>query len=196
MALLGAFFSTLYTDVHGASDEHGINRMSVLHEVKQRVAKFNAANGFHDLVSTALMNFTKAALAQEAQGMSDMVSWFQADDVKFKEKGINKRIDQRLARDVLRCLTQISQHIGIRGTLVLLDEAELIMAQTKSVRTKSYAVLRDLLDNADPQSAMRSSIIYIAATPEMFTAKEGFAEYRSPAFAPHAGPLFRLERVH
>ena len=146
MALLGAFFSKMYTEVNGNTDAHGLNRMSVLHEVKQRVSKFTASNGFHDLVSTALMNFTKAALAQEAQG----------DDVKFKDKGINKRIDQRLARDVLRCLTQISRYTGIGGTLVLLDEAELIMAQTKSVRTKSYSVLRDLLDNADPQSGMRS----------------------------------------
>lgn len=179
MSLLGAFFSKIYIDVHGAANELGINRMSVLHEVKQRVAKFSAANGFHDLVSTALMNFTKAALAQEAQGMSDMVSWFQGDDVKFRDRGINRRIDQRVARDVLRCLTQVSQHVGIRGTLVLLDEAELILAQTKSVRTKSYSVLRDLLDNADPQAGMRASIMYIAATPEMFTAKEGFAEYEA-----------------
>src|SRR2546429_9211562 len=179
MALLAAFFSKIYIDVYGAADENGTNRMSVSHELKQRVARFSASSGFHDLVSNALMSFAKAALAQEAQGISDMVSWFQGDDVKFKDKGINKRIDQKLARDVLRWLTQIAQHVGIRGTLVLMGEEELIMAQSKSVRAKSYSVLRDLLDNADPQAGMRASIIYIAATPEMFTAKEGFAEYEA-----------------
>ncbi len=179
LALLTAFFSKIYLEVYGASDERGITRISIRHEVKLRVATFCSSNGFHDFVSHAHMNFTKAALAQEAQGMHDMVSWLQGNDVKFKDQGISRRIDQRIARDVLRCLTQIAQYSGIRGTLVLLDEAELIMAQSKSVRVKSYSVLRDLLDNADPQAGMRASIIYIAATPEMFTAKEGFAEYEA-----------------
>lgn len=179
MALLAALFSKIYSEVYGGTDEGGINKRSVLHEVQQRVAKFSASSGFHDLVSTALMNFTKAALAQEAEGMAHMISWFQGDDVKFRDKGISKRIDKHLATDALRCLTQISQHIGVRGTLVLLDEAELIMAQTKVVRAKCYSVIRDLLDNADPHAGMRASIIYVAATPEMFISKEGFAEYEA-----------------
>ncbi len=48
---------------------------------------------------------------------------------------------------------------------------------TTDLRNKSYGVVRDLLDNADDQGGMRSSVIYMAATPEMFDSEKGFAEY-------------------
>ena len=71
----------------------------------------------------------------------------------------------------------LAKHSGIKGSLLLLDEAERVMDQSTSIRKKSYGVIRDLLDNADNQGGMPSSMIYIAATPEMFSAETGFAEY-------------------
>jgi hypothetical protein len=61
--------------------------------------------------------------------------------------------------------------------LILLDEAERIMDQTTAVRKKSYGVIRDLLDNADDSGGMQSSVIYVAATPDMFKSEKGFPQY-------------------
>ncbi len=39
--------------------------------------------------------------------------------------------------------------------------------------------MRNLLDNADDQGGMRSCIIYLAATPDMFTSGTGLSEYEA-----------------
>ena len=53
------------------------------------------------------------------------------------------------------------------------------MEQKRSVRSKSYGVIRDLLDNADDQGGMQSCTVYVAATPEMFQSERGFPEYEA-----------------
>ena len=97
--------------------------------------------------------------------------------MRLVEAGLARRIDRRMARDATRSLSVLARRAGVSGILLLLDEAERILAQTRSVRNNCYGVIRDLLDNADDQGGMDTSIIYVAATPDMFQSDRGFPEY-------------------
>ncbi len=93
------------------------------------------------------------------------------------DAGLTRRIDQKLSRDTMRSISVLVRRAGLKGVLLLIDEAERIMEQSRSVRNKSYGVIRDFLDNADDQAGMQSSIIYVAATPDTFNSEKGFPEY-------------------
>jgi hypothetical protein len=119
----------------------------------------------------------KAAMGQDAVGMREIPAWLEGQDVDVSRYGIKKKLNQDVSRDVLRGVSSLARGSGISGVLVLLDEAERILGNTRTIRKKSYGVIRDLLDNADDQGGMPSSMFYIAATPDMFSKPEGFAEY-------------------
>ncbi len=48
------------------------------------------------------------------------------------------------------------------------------MEQTRSVRNKSYGVIRDLLDNADNQGGMQASITYVDGALRCFSLVKDF----------------------
>ena len=176
-ALLSAFFSKWYLEAHGSLAKDGLNKMAVIQAVNEKTKQILARIGVHELIAKAVQAFVSASLSQKHEQIQEICAWMEGQPVTFKQYGLTRRIDGNLARDFLRSLALISTSSAIRGTLLLLDEAERVMDQTPSVRKKSYGVIRDLLDNADNQGGMPSSMIYIAATPEMFTNPVGFAEY-------------------
>lgn len=133
--------------------------------------------GVHELMAKAVQGFVAAALAEKWDQIQAISGWVEGQPITSRELGLTRRISGNLARDFLRSLALLAKNSSIKGSLILLDEAERIMDQSHSVRKKSYGVIRDLLDNADDQGGMPSSMIYIAATPEMFSSERGFAEY-------------------
>ena len=177
IALLSAFFSKCYVELNGSVNQDGLNKMAVLRGVKERTHKILAQIGVHELVANAVRSFINSALALKRDELQAIAGWAEGQPVLFKEFGLTKRINGNLAHDFLRSLASIAKQSGIKGSLLLLDEAERVMDQSRLVRRKSYGVIRDLLDNADGQGGMPSSMIYLAATPEMFSSETGFAEY-------------------
>ena len=176
-AILAAFFSKWYLEQNGSEAKSGLRDMAVLQAVKARTEKLIAKLGLHELMAKAVQGYVHAALTPKLQEMNNIAAWLEGQPVAFREHGLNRRIGPNLARDFLRSLAAIAKSSGIRGSLILLDEAERVMDQTPGVRKKSYGVIRDLLDNADNQGGMPASMIYIAATPDMFASEIGFAEY-------------------
>ena len=176
-ALLSAFFSKWYLESSGSLGKEGLRSMAVIQGVKERTDRILAKIGVHELMAKAVQGFVAAALAENLDQIQAISGWAEGQPVTFRELGLTKRISGNLARDFLRSLALLAKNSGIKGSLILLDEAERIMDQSHSVRKKSYGVIRDLLDNADNQGGMPSSMTYIAATPEMFDSEKGFAEY-------------------
>ncbi len=175
--LLAAFFAKWYIEIAGNAEKTHLNSMRIIQELPERTAKVLATMGLNDLVANAVRAYVRAGLSCAGEKMNAIVSWAEGGPVVIAEDGISKRVDQKLAMDVMRAISLLVRATGGRGVLVLLDEAERIMDQSRAVRKKSYGVIRDLLDNADGQGGMHSSIMYIAATPEVFSSEKGFAEY-------------------
>jgi hypothetical protein len=178
-ALFAAFFTKWYVELHGSLTKDGLNSMAVIQGVKERTDRILARSGLHDLMVKAIQGFVASALSQKLDQLQTIRSWAEGQPGTCRELGLTRRIDANLARDFLRALALLAKNSGIKGSLLLVDEAERVMDQSRSVRKKSYGVIRDLLDNADNQGGMPASMIYIAATPEMFSSENGFAEYEA-----------------
>lgn len=176
-ALFSTFFSKWYSELSGSLSKDGLKSMAVVQGVKERTNKILARIGVHELMAKAVQGFVAGALAEKFEQLQAIISWTEGQPITSTELGLTRRITGNFARDFLRSLALLAKNSGIMGSLVLLDEAERIMDQSFSVRKKSYGVIRDLLDNADNQGGLPSSMIYIAATPEMFSSEVGFAEY-------------------
>jgi BREX system ATP-binding protein BrxC/D len=175
--LLLAYFSRIYIDVHGSKDSAGSMSMRVLQEIREKVSEFIAITGMDEMAGSAVRGFVNAAMSSDLEKLRAIASWLECSNIRIHELGITRMINQASARDIMRAISIISKEAGCGGILILLDEAERIMEQSKLVRKKSYGVIRDLLDNADNQGGMQSCMMYIAATPDMFKSEKGFAEY-------------------
>ena len=175
--LFGAFFTSHYVAVTGSTTKAGLSRFGVHDDMKSRVEASLNNLRMHDALGKAAKEYVKAAMGQDAVGMREIPAWLEGQDVDVSRYGIKKKLNQDVSRDVLRGVSSLARGSGISGVLVLLDEAERILGNTRTIRKKSYGVIRDLLDNADDQGGMPSSMFYIAATPDMFSKPEGFAEY-------------------
>ena len=175
--LFGAFFAKHYISVTGGTDRANLSKFGVHEDLLARVEISLNSLRMHDALGKAAREYAKAALNQDGAGLREIPAWLEGQQVDVSRFGIKKKLDQTVSRDVLRGISLLAKGAGIKGVLVLLDEAERILGNTRSVRMKSYGMIRDLLDNADDQGGMPSSMFYIAATPDMFTKAEGFAEY-------------------
>lgn len=176
-ALLAALFARLYLEAYRLSDRSGLHKERVLAALREKSVELAADTNLHELMGRAVKAYVEAVIRGDTTKMHAVSSWLEGADVKVADEGLTRRIDQKLSRDATRSISVLVQRAGAGGVLILLDEAERIMEQSRSVRNKSYGVIRDLLDNADEQGGMRSSIVYVAATPETFQSAKGFPEY-------------------
>lgn len=175
--LLAALFSRWYFEAYRLPNPAGLQKERVLQSLREKVRQFAADPRINERLGRAVGVFVEAVLRGNGTDAHDAAGWLEGAGPHAGGVAIGRRIDQRTARDAARGVSIIAKAAGAQGVLVLLDEAERIMEQSRSVRNKSYGVLRDLLDNADNQGGMHSSVVYVAATPEMFETEKGFAEY-------------------
>lgn len=175
-APLGATFSKICREAYRPGDISVLKKPSAVEFLKAKAAELAYGESMEESVGKAVRGYTDAILGQNMARVQDVASWLQGEQIKIPELGITRPISRLMSRDAMRSISLIARRGGIGGILVLFDEAERIMKQSKPVRTSSYGIIRDLLDNADQQGGMQSSIMYIAATPEMFTDEKGFVE--------------------
>jgi len=175
-ALLGATFSKICCEAYPPGDMSALRKPSVVEFLKAKSAELAFGEDMEESVGKAIRGYVDAVIVQNMPMIQAISSWLQGGQVKIPELGINRPISRVMSRDAMRGISVLTRRAGISGILVLFDEAERIMKQTKIVRTSSYGIIRDLLDNADQQGGMQSSIMYVAGTPEMFSEEKGFAE--------------------
>jgi hypothetical protein len=175
-SLLGAVFSKICLEAYRPGDITALKKPTVVEFLKTKFAELAYEEVMEESVGKALRGYVEAVITQDNSRIQDIITWLQGGQTKIPELGITKPIGRVTSRDAMRSISVIARRAGISGILVLVDEAERIMKQSKPVRTSSYGIIRDLLDNADEQGGMHSSIMYIAGTPEMFSDEKGFAE--------------------
>ena len=175
-ALLAAAFSRICSEAYPPGDRTALTRPEVIHYVKTKSAELSCQPSMAEVVGRATRGYMDAVISQDAETMQATASWLQGDTVKVRQLGISRAISRLASRDAMRSIAALARRAGLGGTLVLFDEAERIMKQSAPTRSSSYGIIRDLVDNADHQGGMESSIMYIAATPEMFSDRKGFPE--------------------
>lgn len=113
----------------------------------------------------------------------DVISrWFSADgDIILPERGIYKPISKINGKDHLRSLSIFINGIGYKGMLIVIDELERIMGQSRLARRKAYTILRELIDNVDGENGMKVTCFYMAAPPGQFESQKGFIEVEALA---------------
>ena len=176
-ALLASVFARFYFEAYRLPDKGGLHKERVIAALRHKVAELAADPYLHEAVGGAVKAYVEAVIRSDATKAHTVCSWLEGANVRLEDASFSRRIDQKFSRDATRSISVLARRAGAGGVLILLDEAERIMEQTPSVRKKSYGVIRDLLDNADNQGGMQSSVIYVAATPEMFQSERGFPEY-------------------
>ncbi len=177
--LLAVFFARHYLKAYPKPDTGGLYGSNVFVEVENNIESALRRMALHDLLAKAVRAYIKGALNENQATMRNIIAWLEGEPADVAEHGIRRKIDESLAREFLRGLSLLAQASGIKGVLVLLDEAERILGKPRPVRMKSYGVIRDLMDNTDDQGGMPTSMFYVAATPDMFTKPEGFADYEA-----------------
>jgi hypothetical protein len=192
--LLGAVFAAFYQEAYRSDARDGLHKERVLAALRQKAKALGSSPCIHQAVGAAVIAYTESVIRGDTEATQQICAWLEGSDVRMPENGLSRRIDQKVARDVMRSLSALAQRAGLLGGLILLDEAERILTQSRQVRQKSYGVLRDLLDNTDGQGGMQSAVTYVAATPEMFESERGFAEY--DALRSRLRPVAQLGKSH
>ena len=178
-ALLCAVFSSIYFKIYPPGTKEGLKKQLTLEALKVRAAEVANHPLVDDLFGNAVRGFVDAVVNSDQGLIHRIVDWLEGDDTTIPEIGVGRKIDIKISRDAMRSISILADIVGCGGILILLDETERIIDQNKPVRKKSYHVIRNLLDNADDQDGMRSCIIYLAATPDMFTSEKGLSEYEA-----------------
>lgn len=175
-ALLGAVFSTICREAYPPGDHSALNKPHVIDFLKAKSDELAFGETMDASVGKATRGYFDAVIRRNAPMVQDICFWLQGGQAAIPGLGIHRPIGPATSRDAMRSISALARRTGVGGTLILFDEAERIMNQPKRTRIASYGIIRDLLDNADQQGGMQSSMMYVAATPEMFSAAKGFAE--------------------
>jgi hypothetical protein len=101
--------------------------------------------------------------------------WFRADPTA-RVSGSLRPVTKVNGKEHLRSLSALLNGIGYKGMLIIIDELERIMEESRSRRRKSYTILRELIDNVDGENGMKSSCLYAVAPPGQFESANGFIE--------------------
>src|ERR1700722_4249898 len=90
-----------------------------------------------------------------------------------------KPLTQEAADELLRLLALLVQWSGFKGFLLTLDEVEMIGRLPPKRRDNAMQTLRALVDQTDPRLRPPATCMYLAATPEMFEARDMFPSYKA-----------------
>jgi hypothetical protein len=138
------------------------------------------------------------ALRQYAQSRADgdeewseiVRGWFKAENVhgrsaivrkRLRDAGIAEPISRRNAKEMLRSVSVFLQYRGFGGLLILIDELENVLHQTRTARRTAYTIMRELIDNVDDRHGMKRTAFYVSATPDVFDSSQGITEYEALA---------------
>ena len=78
--------------------------------------------------------------------------WFACEKVtELKPRGVLAPIDDKNARQVLRCVVGLLRNFGYKGMAIFIDKAENVLTRgySKSQRQVAYQNLRELLNNVN-----------------------------------------------
>src|SRR5262249_3753145 len=84
-------------------------------------------------------------------------------------------LSARTAKRALRDLTRLVRALGFRGTLVLLEGADVVTRLPPARRAAAYATLRELIDNADAGRGLVATQIAVAGSSSLSSGPRSLA---------------------
>lgn len=127
--------------------------------------------------ASAVRTYFDARLDDDLGTIRLLERWFRADpDIRMPTRGILRPISKIHGKEYLRSLSCLLVGMDYKGILIVMDELEAIMEESRARRRKAYTILRELMDNVDGENGMRSTCFYAAAPPGQFESQKGFIE--------------------
>ena len=109
------------------------------------------------------------------QDMLLLGSWLEGYGQRLTEMGVAGTVDRSNGVAMLRSLAITLWRFGLKGLIILVDEVESVLNQTKPRRRESYQTLRLLLDR---ENMPVRTLIAASTTPPMYTDSEkGMSSY-------------------
>jgi hypothetical protein len=150
---------------------------SAVADVLARVNSVLVAGRIYTDFAAAVRAYVLARMNAATEQLEPLRRWFRADpDIKLPDLGVLRPISKINAKDHLRSVSAFLAAIGYRGMLIIIDELERIMEESRLRRRKAYTLLRELIDNVDGENGMRNTCFYAAAPPSQFESQKGFIE--------------------
>lgn len=172
---------------HEYDDEE--DQMGFSKELKRRIKEFTgkltkSSANFQSALKHYMVNFIEAPTQKDWESENETIlRWFNGEKIPLKDLRpfqIYALNDKDNARESIKALSDILKIMGFSGIIVLIDEAERILTQSKTVAQTAYNNIRHLLDSVDGGGEINhaeSCYIFIASTPEMLNEKNGYQSY-------------------
>ncbi len=138
----------------------------------------NFARGLISLLQLGFLPCAEASDAeQQEQAQQTLYEWFEGGRLSKRElrpfqifESLNKSNSKRM----LVSLIVFLRYLGYQGLILLLDELEIVMAQSASVRNTAYENVRLLIDNAEQAHHLH---VFFSIIPDVILAEKGFKSY-------------------
>ncbi len=87
---------------------------------------------------------------------------------------IYETLNKNNSKRFLASLVALLRHFGHRGLVLLLDELETVIAQSKTMRNAAYENVRLLIDNSEQAGTLH---VFFSIIPEVLLSEKGFKSY-------------------
>ncbi len=165
------------------------NQFELSKEVRRKIKEFagnlaKSSANFQSAIKHYMTNFVEASNQKDWEAENETIlRWFHGEKLPLREVRLFQIYalnDKDNARESIKSLTDIVRALGFAGIIILIDEAERILTQSKTVAQAAYNNIRHLLDSVDGGGEINhaeSCYIFIASTVEMLREKNGYQSY-------------------
>lgn len=153
--------------------------------------------GLHPDFATAIYRYAtrQGSSVDTDQDLLTLRNWLEAQPVTrpaLRALSISSAIDRHSGPTMLTSIVAVLRHFGLKGLLLLLDEVEGTLAQSKVARAQAYENLRLFIDR---DAIPKNCLAVFSTTPEMFSdIDKGFRTY--PALWSRIEPPGSSQRVN
>jgi len=142
-----------------------------------KVVDIRSMSGLHPNFAEAIYRYCteQTVNVDSQQDMLLLGSWLEGYASRLSGMGVTGKIDRANGAAMLRSVALALRRFGFRGLVILVDEVESVLSQTKPRRRESYQTLRLLVDR---ENMPAHTLIAASTTPPMYTDLErGMSTY-------------------
>ncbi|MEA2109614.1 MAG: BREX system ATP-binding domain-containing protein [Pseudomonadota bacterium] len=138
----------------------------------------NFANAMISLANNRFLPLLEGETKDERNANREIIfHWFEAGKVakrELKPFGIFEVVNKANSKQMLNSLNTFLRYLGHQGLVLLLDELEIVIAQSTSIRNAAYENVRLLIDNTEQAEYFH---IFFAIIPDVLLSEKGFKSY-------------------
>ena len=138
---------------------------------------------YHSSFAQVLLVYIRALINNDLELSAIAAGWIKGDyNLPYEQKrklNIKGNIDRHNAFDILRGFSKLTNLLGYKGLVILVDELEYILRERIDIRQKAYTSMRHLLDEVG-ENKWHQTVFIGAQTPEITSDKEkGYYSYEA-----------------